>query len=152
MGQHGGATRRARVHPRWWLPVAVLVAAAAFVSHDRLLGFETYFGLFGNGVDAEVYRYGGGTVRTAEALYTFVLYDALPFTYPPFAALTFVPLSVLSLTGTHFAVTLANLVLVYLAVSLCWRRLGYGDTTRVRLISICLAAAFTWIEPVRMTI
>ncbi|MEE2033514.1 glycosyltransferase 87 family protein [Rhodococcus chondri] len=150
--RQAGATRRARAHPGWWPAVAMLAAAAAFLAHDRLLGFETYFGLFGNGVDAEVYRYGGATVRTAESLYTFMLYDALPFTYPPFAALTFVPLSFLSLNGTEIAVDLANLVLVYLAVWLSWRRLGYGDTNRTRLISICLAAAFTWIEPVRMTI
>ncbi len=129
-----------------------LAAAVAFVAHDRLLGFDTFYGLFGNTVDAEVYRYGGTTVRTAEPLYDFVLHGALPFTYPPFAALAFVPLSVLSIHGTEIALNLANLVLVYLAVWLCWRQLGYRDSGRTRLISIFLAVLFTWIEPARMTI
>ncbi|MGN5237568.1 glycosyltransferase 87 family protein [Rhodococcus sp. SJ-3] len=150
--QHSGAPRRARNHPSWWLVALGLAAAAAFVAHDRLLGFDTFYGLFGNTVDAEVYRYGGTTVRTSEPLYDFVLHDALPFTYPPFAALTFLPLSVLSIHGTELALNLANLVLVYLAVWLCWRQLGYRDSARTRLISIFLAVLFTWIEPVRMTI
>ncbi|WP_226434989.1 hypothetical protein [Rhodococcus yananensis] len=54
-----GEPRPRHDHPRWWLVVAGLAAVAAFVAHDRLLGLDTYYGLFGNKVDAEVYRYGG---------------------------------------------------------------------------------------------
>lgn len=150
--QPEGTHRRRRGHPRWWPVVAGLAAAVAFVAHDRLLGFDTYYGLFGNTVDAEVYRYGGYTVRTSEPLYDFVLHGALPFTYPPFAAIVFVPLSILTLYGTELAVTLVNLVLVYAATRLSWRQLGYDDSARTRFVSIALAVLFTWIEPVRMTI
>ncbi|MDJ0361547.1 glycosyltransferase 87 family protein [Rhodococcus sp. H29-C3] len=42
--------------------------------------------------------------------------------------------------------------LLYVAVHLSWRQLGYENTTRLRLLSMFLAGAFTWLEPVRMTI
>ena len=147
-----GEPRPRHDHPRWWLVVAGLAAVAAFVAHDRLLGLDTYYGLFGNKVDAEVYRYGGHTVRTAEPLYDFVLHGALPFTYPPFAAIVFLPLSILTLYGAQLAVTFLNLVLVYAATRLCWKQLGYVDSARTRFVSITLAVLFTWLEPVRMTI
>ncbi|WP_238424209.1 glycosyltransferase 87 family protein [Rhodococcus ruber] len=151
-GHRGGAQAAARQVPRWWPAAAVVATAAAFVTHDRLLGFTEHFGLFGNGVDAVVYRHGGLTVRTSESLYSFVLFDLLPFTYPPFAAILFVPLSLLSIPGTAIAVNLTNLVLLYLAVWLSWRALGYADTGRLHVVSLALAAVCTWLEPVRMTI
>lgn len=138
--------------PTWWPVVTVVVAGAAFLAHDRLLGFTDYYGLFGNGVDALVYRHGGMTARSPEPLYSFVLFESLPFTYPPFAALMFVPLSLLSVPGTALAVNLVNLVLLYLAVRLSWRALGYEDSVRMRIVSVASAVALTWIEPVRMTL
>ncbi|WP_232333510.1 glycosyltransferase 87 family protein [Rhodococcus sp. p52] len=138
--------------PRWWPAGAMVVAALAFLAHDRLLGWHDHYGLFGNAVDAVVYRHGGMTVRTSEPLYNFVLFDLLPFTYPPFAALVFVPLSMLTVAGTMIAVHLTNFVLLYLTVWLSWRALGYQDTTRLRIVSGALAVACTWLEPVRMSI
>ncbi|MBM7460829.1 glycosyltransferase 87 family protein [Rhodococcus coprophilus] len=138
--------------PRWWPVAAVIGAGVAFVAHDRLLGFTDYYGLFGNGVDALVYRHGGLTARTSDPLYSFFLFETLPFTYPPFAALMFVPLSLLSVAGTAIAVNLVNLVLLYLAVRLSWRALGYEDSVRMRVVSVASAVALTWIEPVRMTL
>lgn len=139
-------------HPVWLVALLGVLAAVAFVAHDRLLSFEQFYGLFGNGIDASVYRYGGRTVLSAEPLYTFMLEDSLPFTYPPFAALIFAPLAYLSVVGAQTLVTVLNLGLLYMAVHLSWRQLGYENTTRLRLLSMFLAIAFTWLEPVRMTI
>ncbi|MBF0660276.1 MAG: DUF2029 domain-containing protein [Rhodococcus sp.] len=153
-----GSRDRSRTHetrstvPRWWPVAAVILAGAAFLAHDRLLGFTDYYGLFGNGVDALVYRHGGLTARSPEPLYSFFLFDSLPFTYPPFAALMFVPLSLLSAAGTTIAVNLVNLVLLYLVVRLSWRALGYEDSVWMRVVSAGSAVALTWIEPVRMTL
>lgn len=150
--EHERATPEGALLPRWWPAVALLLALGAFLAHDRLLGFSGHYGLFGNAVDAVVYRHGGWTVRTSEPLYGFVLFDLLPFTYPPFAALVFVPLSVLSVPATFLVTHVTNAVLLYLAVWLSWRALGYADTTRMRVVSLGLAVACTWLEPVRMTV
>lgn len=139
-------------HPTWLLALLGVTAAVAFVAHDKLLSFEQFYGLFGNGIDALVYRYGGHTVLESEPLYTFMLEDALPFTYPPFAALIFAPLAYLSVVGAQTLVAVLNIGLLYMAVHLSWRQLGYENTTRLRLLSMFLAVAFTWLEPVRMTI
>ncbi len=139
-------------HNRAWVFCAAVAALCAVVAHDRFLGFFDLYGLFGNGVDAIVYRYGGGTILDSEHLYTFSLFDtALPFTYPPFAAVMFVVLAGLSVSAATTMVTIFNGVLLYFAVLLSWRLLGYrGAGTHA--VSISMALAFTWLEPVRMTI
>ena len=144
----GGARR----HGRGAAAAAVAAAALALVAHLYFLGFLTHFGLFGNGVDAVVYRHGGSTVLSGEDLYTFSLFDTnLPFTYPPFAALAFVGLALLPVAATIVVVDVVNVVLLYVAVLLSWRLLGYrGGNTHV--VSICLAIAASWLEPVRMTL
>lgn len=124
----------------------------ALLGHAYLLGFVTHFGLFGNGVDAVVYRHGGSTVLGGEGLYSFSLFDTnLPFTYPPFAAIVFVVLALMPVATTMVVVDAANLALLYSAVVLSWRLLGYrGGNTH--LVSIGMAIALTWLEPVRMTL
>lgn len=139
-------------HSRRWVVCALLVALCALLAHEYFLGFRGLYGLFGNGVDAVVYRHGGETVLGPEALYTFSLFDTeLPFTYPPFAAVVFVVLAALPVTATVAAVGALNCVLLYLAVLLSWRMLGYrGRNTH--LVSVGTAIAMTWLEPVRMTV
>lgn len=139
-------------HSRAWVFCAAVAAVCAVIMHDRFLGFFDLYGLFGNGVDAIVYRYGGGTILDSEHLYAFSLFDTkLPFTYPPFAAVMFVVLAGLSVSAATTMVTIFNGVLLYLAVLLSWRLLGYrGIGTHA--VSIGMAFAFSWLEPVRMTI
>lgn len=140
------------MHGRWWVGCAGALAVAAVLAHAVTLGYGGLYGLFGNGVDAVVYRYGGGTVLEGQGLYTFSLFDTqLPFTYPPFAALVFVVLAVLPIASTMLVVSSLNVVLLYLAVLLCWRNLGYRGV-RTHAVSVFLAVAFTWLEPVRMTL
>ncbi len=119
---------------------------------QTLSSFFSTFGLFGNGIDTVVYRHGAATILTSEPLYEFALFEAgLPFTYPPFAAIAFVPLALMPVSTALAVVNMSNLLLVYLAVLGSWRILGYrGVPTHV--VSVGLAIAFTWLEPVRMTI
>lgn len=141
-----------RRHDGRWVTFAVVAAAVALVAHAWTLGFAGLYGLFGNGVDAIVYRHGGGTLLTGEGLYSFSLFEtSLPFTYPPFAALVFVVLAVLPISATTAVVGVVNILLLYLAVLLSWRILGYrGVPTHV--VALGSAVAFTWLEPVRMTL
>ncbi|WP_374927860.1 glycosyltransferase 87 family protein [Kytococcus sedentarius] len=64
-----------------WVP-ALLVSAAALVTLWIKGGWP---------VDLEVYRWGGQLVADGDSLYA--PREGLPFTYPPFAALLFVPLA-----------------------------------------------------------
>lgn len=146
------ASSRVRRHGWRWVLAAVAAAGVAVLAHNYFLVFFSTFGLFGNGIDTVVYRHGAGTILTAEPLYEFALFEAgLPFTYPPFAALTFVPLALMPVPTALAVANMSNLLLVYLAVLASWRILGYrGVPTHV--VSAGLAIAFTWLEPVRMTI
>lgn len=141
-----------RRHSRWWVVGAAGAAIISVIAHQVFLGFGDLYGLFGNGVDAVVYRHGGATVFGKDDLYTFSLFDTeLPFTYPPFAAVVFVGLALVSVGEAQAAVVLVNGILLYLAVMLSWRVLGYRGIA-THLVSLGMAIALTWLEPVRMTI
>lgn len=146
------AGSRVRRHGWRWVLAAAVAAGVAVLAHRHFLGFFSTFGLFGNGIDTVVYRHGAATILTSEPLYEFALFEAgLPFTYPPFAAIAFVPLALMPVSTALAVVNMSNLLLVYLAVLGSWRILGYrGVPTHV--VSVGLAIAFTWLEPVRMTI
>ncbi|MDR6909217.1 alpha-1,2-mannosyltransferase [Rhodococcus fascians] len=145
------ATGVGRLGWRWFLASAI-AACVAVVAHAYFLGWTTPFGLFGNGIDTIVYRHGAYVVQHGEPLYEFALFDiGLPFTYPPFAALAFAPLALLSVTSAVTVVQAINLLLIYVAVVASWRALGYRSAT-MYLVSVGLAVALTWLEPVRMTI
>ncbi len=136
----------------WWLAGSLIAASVAIVAHGLFLGWWGPFGLFGNGVDTIVYRHGGDMVQRGGPLYEFALFDVgLPFTYPPFAALVFIPLAWMTAGGAVTVVQVANLLLVYAAVVASWRILGYRGS-RMWVVSIGVAVAVTWFEPVRMTI
>lgn len=147
--RNDGVERR---HSRWFLAMSAVIGVVAFAAHDRLLSFDSLYGLFGNGVDALVYRHGGATVLSGEGLYSFSLFGTLPFTYPPFAAVLFAPLGLLSDTATGLLVNISNVVLLYGVVYLSWRRLGYENSTRTKVVSVALAVGCSWLEPVRMSL
>ncbi|MGU3432238.1 glycosyltransferase 87 family protein [Actinomycetes bacterium M1A6_2h] len=133
--------------------LSVVAAVVALIAHDRLIPLDTpLFGLFQNAVDAGVYRAGGQTVLHGTPLYDGNLIDDLPFTYPPFAALIFAPLGLISMVTTKLLFWVGNLALLHVAVRLCWRHLGYANDAWLTVVSACLAVVFTWLEPVRMTI
>ncbi|MFI8565570.1 glycosyltransferase 87 family protein [Rhodococcus sp. NPDC078407] len=137
---------------RRWLAGSVFAACIAITAHAYFLGWSGPFGLFGNGIDTIVYRHGGDVVLHGQPLYEFALFDVgLPFTYPPFAALVFTPLALLSVASAVTLLQVINALLVYATVVLSWRALGYRGST-MYLVSAGMAIAFTWLEPVRMTV
>ena len=139
-------------HSWWWVVGASVAAIVSLIAHQVFLGFADLYGLFGNGVDAVVYRHGGASVFGRDDLYTFSLFDTeLPFTYPPFAAVVFVGLALMSVGEAQAVVVLVNCILLYLAVLSSWRVLGYRGMA-THLVSLGMAVALTWLEPVRMTI
>jgi len=131
-----------------WAPVALAAVTVA-------IGVACLLADTGLGVDSSVYRAGALAVLKAEPLYEHLTElpewaPELPFTYPPFAALVFLPLSVLptqlawcvpavasafGLAATLRAFGPARLLLPLLALSLClepvWRGLGLGQVNVV---------------------
>ncbi len=104
-------------------------------------------------IDLDVYRTGAATLLGGRDLYGVV--DAgtgLPFTYPIFAAVVFVPLALLPLAVARVVITLLTLaglvVICQLALRLGWRRTGAGAVA----VSIAVAALAVSAHPVLDTI
>ncbi|MDQ1744622.1 MAG: alpha,2-mannosyltransferase [Pseudonocardiales bacterium] len=80
----------------------------------------THYGQGVSGIDLGVYRGGAGTLLDGKPLYEFVYGPGLPFTYPPIAAVLFVPLAwlpgALALGTWTFLSVLALEVVVWLTL------------------------------------
>src|SRR5665648_1025308 len=73
-------------------------------------------------IDLDVYARGAKALIHDESLYS-VSVHGLPFTYPPFAALLFVPFELLGDVGARWALTVASIGCYVLVVVVCARRL-----------------------------
>ncbi len=119
-----------------------------------------WWGITGNLLDVNVYRWGGRAVLERLPLYEGLLsgsdpgrfYSPMPFTYPPFSALLFTPLTQVTPRLMEAAWAALTLALLYLAIRMCFRALDYR-TDRVTIqVSICLALIALSLEPVRTTL
>src|SRR5215831_14341812 len=134
------------------LLVALNLAAAAIF----LVRFGHRIGLGGYRIDLDVYRTGARVALRGGDLYGRLprLGDGheLPFTYPPFAALTFIPLALLGYGTANWLLTAATIGCV--AASL-WRFAastpGEAGARMRRLLPWALPAALL-LEPVRSTL
>jgi alpha-1,2-mannosyltransferase len=149
-------------------PGTRLVRAGAIAFFAVILSWVIYAVLSGrsgalDAVDLTVYRDGGLIVRHVEPYYNphayAPLYDwggysslALKFTYPPFAAVVFAPLSVLPARVMVTCSVVGNMIALAAALWFTFGGLGYRDR-RVRLGATLVAAAVTfWLQPVVRTI
>ncbi|MCX4454981.1 glycosyltransferase 87 family protein [Streptomyces sp. NBC_01340] len=100
--------------------------------------------------DALVYRAEGAAVVHGTDLYGFTVTEwHLPATYPPFAALLFVPLAWLPLSVLKAACVAGNVALLAVLVRLSCRLAGLPT----RLPALCAATALAlWLEPVFQTV
>ncbi|MET7359542.1 glycosyltransferase 87 family protein [Streptomyces sp. NPDC005562] len=113
-------------------------------------------------IDLMVYRAEGETVRGGGDLYALRTTEAhLPTTYPPFAALLFTPLTLLTTAAMRTLATLGNLLLLVGCAHLSLR-LIQNDPTRGDLFrgerharvegALWASAAVVWCEPVWTTL
>lgn len=105
-------------------------------------------------LDLDVYRAEGWTVRNGGDLYDMrATHALLPTTYPPFAALLFIPLTWMSTGAMRMAANLANLGLLVALVHLSLRLIGHRPARLPQAaVTLGAAAAAVWCEPVWTTI
>ena len=104
-------------------------------------------------VDMVVYRAEGNTVRHGTNLYTMVVPEFhLVATYPPFAALMFVPTTYLPVDLLRIVVTGTNLALLGALALLSFRLVGWPRRAVRPLAAIAVVGAGVWLEPVWSTL
>jgi len=107
-----------------------------------------------NFVDLHVYVGGASALDEPGTLYSYVYADQtpdfpLPFTYPPFAALLFYPLSLLPFALVALCWQLGTIAALYGVVRCSQRLLGVGDgSSRIAMLWTAIAI---WTEPLRST-
>ncbi|WP_414941239.1 glycosyltransferase 87 family protein [Amycolatopsis sp. cmx-11-51] len=126
---------------------ATLIAVGTAVTVLVAIAFVWWLSDTPLGVDSAVYRAGGFAVLQGEPLYAHltVLPDwapELPFTYPPFAALLFVPLTALPAQGCWGLLAIAAAPSLYVALR---------PFTERAYVPLLLLAAFA-LQPVWQTI
>lgn len=145
-----------------WLrgPLALLALASVFMvlrfPDDR----TPYWGLSGNLIDVNVYRWGGHAVLNSIPLYEGLLiggdpnthHSPMPFTYPPFSALIFTPLTQVTPRLMEASWTVMTLGMLFLAIWMCLRMLGYRSDRVTIQVAICMAVICLSLEPVRTTL
>ncbi|WP_433268501.1 mannosyltransferase [Actinosynnema sp. CS-041913] len=120
----------------------------SLVGHLAMVAFQTKMTM----VDLMVYRNASPELFTGE-LYQWRLKEfsdqfALPFTYPPFSALVFVPLSWVSWDVARWFWQVLSLACLWFVVRKSLQLVGSGDPRRALLWT----ALFVWVEPVRTTL
>jgi alpha-1,2-mannosyltransferase len=122
------------------IALALLVAVAAAILYRHNPGWM---------YDAKVYRTGATAVLRGRDVYASSTWPG--FTYPPFAALFFVPLSLPPLAAAGVLWTAASIVCLEASVWLCLGMLGV--TGRPRLAStIAVCALALWLDPISLTL
>ncbi|MCB0932680.1 MAG: mannosyltransferase [Mycobacterium sp.] len=108
-----------------------------------------------NFVDLHVYLGGAAALDHPGSLYSYVYADQtpdfpLPFTYPPFAALVFYPLSKLPFALVAFGWQVGTMAALYGVVRVSQRLMGVGADAGHAAAMLWTAVAI-WTEPLRST-
>lgn len=117
--RHGGISGRAV----WWIFTLLAIAALGYTTW-RALGSTPYH------IDVDVYRMAARAWRDGRPLYgddwfaTQIDGTVLPFTYPPIAAVLFVPLTWVSLGAATAALTIISTLLLVVSITIVLSGLG----------------------------
>lgn len=130
-----------------WAPILLAVSVAARLVWTYLVPNGANF------VDLHVYLGGANALNQPGALYSYVYADQtpdfpLPFTYPPFAAVAFYPLTWLPFWLVALCWQLGTMAALYGVVRLSQRLLGITGGHRSAMVA---TAVGIWTEPMRST-
>ncbi len=103
-------------------------------------------------IDLQVYRAGAEHLLTGRPLYAGGVLLDLPFVYPPFAALVFVPMLALPLPALKLVWTAGTLALLAFVAHRGLRSLGGPPVPGLGLGVLGIVALATWLDPVRTTL
>ncbi len=109
-------------------------------------------GLFTNGGDLDIYRHGGLQVLHGDPLYAEPIPPGGWFTYPPFAAVAFIPLSLLPFGLAKVVWMLVSFAALTAVIWRCATVLGYRADRQLGLLTVAMAFAALDIEAVRGTL
>src|SRR4051794_27325934 len=135
----------ARVYGPAILTIALVVYAAAYLRWPSLAGQ----------VDLQVYRFGAAQVLAGHDLYATGLTGnprTLLFDYSPFAALSFLPLALVTPLTAQILGLAANAVLVAYVVLRLLRGAGLTAATGLWGVGALLIGLVAWLEPVRLSL
>ncbi|MFW0792862.1 glycosyltransferase 87 family protein [Gordonia sp. CPCC 205515] len=148
---------------RRWTPStgARAVVAALFVLSATLqivgVPFTASFGTRTR-IDLDVYRLGAQIWQHGQSLYAdgsmpFTSDGIwLPFTYPPFAALGFVPLGALELDVAGWLMSLLTVALTVVIIHIVLSMLSVGNRANRWWLALAVAAGAVWLNPMWMTL
>ncbi|MCI0383585.1 glycosyltransferase 87 family protein [Streptomyces sp. CNQ085] len=129
----------------------LLAAVCCLVSFTAFLAAQSAANV--SMIDLMVYRAEGWTARTGGDLYAMrATHAELPMTYPPFAALLFIPLTLVDVPTMRLMATGANLVLLVTLVHLSLRLTGRPLNLPRPAAALALSAVTVWCEPVWTTL
>lgn len=132
-GRRGGVLLRRPVG-LWWLPWALILAFDLF-----RLAVAVYYPPL---IDLDVYRQAGGDVLAGVSPYADR--SALPFTYPPFAALLAIPFSVMPPHLPDVLMSLLSVLALGVSLMVVGRRLRLPATSAWWVIPICVGLTPVW--------
>ena len=131
-----------------------LCRAALWAVLVALAGLSVWYATIGpwGGMDLGIYRAGGDAVLHGDRLYgaSFQVSHALNFTYPPFAALLFTPLSLLSPAAALALWTWVSIIAAGVLIAASFVAARRSALPRLALLYVILAGgmAATFLSPV----
>ncbi|MDH6678172.1 alpha-1,2-mannosyltransferase [Rhodococcus sp. LBL1] len=147
---------------RWRSPLGiaarvVIVLACAFGATYHLVGIPGLRDVgFYYRIDLDVYRLGGSVFADGGPLYGAMPPTlsgvALPFTYPPLAAVVFSPMSAISLEAAGIVLTALSLVALFATLVLTLASIGVAPRTTLLWTALAAAGAALTLEPVYSTL
>jgi alpha-1,2-mannosyltransferase len=131
-----------------------LAAAAALVAQQLLDPFTagSQMGLLTNGGDLDIYRHGGLQLLYGRPLYAAELPAGGWFTYPPFAAIVFIPLALMSFAAAKAIWMLISVVALDATIWRCFKLLSYRADHQLWLLCAALSLVAVDIQSVRGTL
>ncbi|MBP2471539.1 alpha-1,2-mannosyltransferase [Crossiella equi] len=128
--------------------VSVVLFTALAAAHHAVTGYVVMSDFW----DLKVYRAGGAAVLTGEPLYPGKIAGGMyAFTYPPFAALLFVPLGLTPEWVGQVLVAPVNLAALAAVIWLSLRAIGVSKGRELGRAVLALTALLFWLEPVSWT-
>lgn len=107
-------------------------------------------------LDTDVYRIGAQRLLDGQELYSgsFHISDDifLPFTYPPFAALSFIPLTIFTAHGASLAFGIVSIVALAAIVWILLRQVGRISVPNARWVAVGLVGLLIFFGPVASTL